>query len=114
MDIEQIKEEMHAAAKAAAQDYLQIHYSGRDHGACGFAWIVLPVQHDGRTREGKAERKRIASLGADHHWDGSSFMIWNPAEVGAQNVDCKEAGARAGAEVLKKHGFEAYARSRLD
>ena len=31
-----------------------------------------------------------------------------------QNIDCKEAGARAAAKVLESVGFEAYANSRLD
>jgi hypothetical protein len=43
-----------------------------------------------------------------------AFQIWNPSGHNAQNVDTKEAGARAAAEVFKRYGFEAYAGSRLD
>ena len=40
--------------------------------------------------------------------------LWNPSRSPVQNIDTKEAGAQAYAEVFKRHGFEAYASSRLD
>ena len=46
-------------------------------------------------------------------YDGA-WQIWNPSGLHCQNVDAKEAGAYAAAEVFKKYGFTAYAGSRLD
>jgi hypothetical protein len=43
-----------------------------------------------------------------------AFQIWNPSGLSVQNVDCKEVGAQAAADVFKKYGFTAYAGSRLD
>jgi hypothetical protein len=43
-----------------------------------------------------------------------SFQIWNPAEMGVQNIDTLEAGAEAAAKVFERYGFQAYAGSRLD
>jgi hypothetical protein len=40
--------------------------------------------------------------------------MWNPGELGAQNIDAKEAGAYAMAKVLQDLGLNAYAGSRLD
>ena len=51
--------------------------------------------------------------GLEKSYNGS-YNIWNPSNVNFQNVDCKEAGAQAAAEILKKYGFRAYAGSRLD
>jgi len=114
MDIEQIKTDMNAAAATAATAYLAYHYGGRDQGACGFAWVTIYPEHDGRTAKGKAERKAFAQLGAEPHWIKGQYMIWNPAKVGAQNVDCKERGAWAAVKVLREAGINASAGSRLD
>mgnify|MGYP000512932685 FL=1 len=43
-----------------------------------------------------------------------AFQIWNPSNVNVQNVDVKEAGAQAAADVFEAFGFKAYAGSRLD
>ena len=43
-----------------------------------------------------------------------TFTLWNPAGYGCQNVDTLEEGADAAAAVFVKHGFQAYAASRLD
>ena len=114
MNIEQIKTDMNAAAATAAQAFLDQHYGGQDHGACGFAWLTIYPEHDGRTAKGKAERKAFAQLGAESHWIKGLYMIWNPSKIGAQNVDCKEAGAWAAVKVLKEAGIKAACGSRLD
>jgi hypothetical protein len=53
-------------------------------------------------------------LGFSKDWTGKSYQFWDPARYGGQNIDIKEAGAIAAANVLKKYGFNAYAGSRLD
>ena len=50
----------------------------------------------------------------DRDYTGKRFSLWNPSKSHFQNIDCKEAGARAAAKVLEDVGFDAYANSRLD
>jgi len=117
MDIEQIiklKNQMHVDAKAAAEAYLKKHYSGQDWGPCGFAWVTIFPEHKGNTRAGKAERKLFEQVGAKKDWTGKAWQIWNPAQIGAQNIDAKEEGAEAAARILKAAGFNAIAEGRLD
>jgi hypothetical protein len=110
--IADIREEMTAAATgAAAQKYAEI---GGDRYACGFAWVTINPKHKGNTRAGKAERVTIRELGFELDWTGKSFQLWNPSKHAAQNIDTKEAGARAAANVLRRYGFDAHAGSRLD
>ena len=110
--IADIRNEMTQAAKAAAAaKYAEI---GGDRWACGFAWVTIQPEHKGNTKLGKAERERIRSLGFELDWTGKTFQMWNPSGHPCQNVDTKEAGAAAAARVLKGHGFNAYAGSRLD
>jgi hypothetical protein len=56
----------------------------------------------------------LQELGFELDWTGKSFQLWNPSKWGGQNIDVKEAGARAAVAVLKKYGFKASAGSRLD
>lgn len=114
MDITAIRTEFHAAAETAANQFFQQHMGGVDRGMCGFAWVTVYPEHKGNTRLGRAERKTLEQLGFRKDWTGKSWELWNPSRHGAQNIDTKEAGARAAAEVLRKHGFRAYAGSRLD
>ena len=101
------------AAYAAADDYFRNRMGGRDQYACGFAWVNIwehnGVKIRGNTRLGKM--LKAAGVRQDYT---KAFQIWNPSGLGVQNVDCKEVGARAAADVLKKYGFTAYAGSRLD
>jgi hypothetical protein len=114
IDVAAVKEEMLLAAANAAAEYVTRHYGGADAGACGFAWVTIYPEHKGNTRAGKAERAVIRDLGFETDWTGKSFQLWNPSKWGGQNVDTKEAGARAAVAVLKKYGFKASAGSRLD
>ena len=114
MDANVIKTEMLAEAKAAADKFFADSMGGKDWGGCGFAWVTIYPKYKGNTRNGKAERVVIRDMGFELDWTGKSFQMWNPSKHPAQNVDTKEAGARAAAEVLRKHGFNAYAGSRLD
>jgi hypothetical protein len=81
---------------------------GVDQYACGFAWVNI-YKVKGNTKLGKM--LKAAGVRQDYT---KAFQIWNPADMGVQNVDTLEAGADAAAKVFQKYGFEAYAGSRLD
>lgn len=95
-------------ARKAAEKFFQEKLGGRDQYACGFAWVNI-YGIKGNTKMGKA--LKAAGVRQDYT---KAFQIWNPAQMGCQNVDTLEEGARAAAEVFRKYGFEAYAGSRLD
>jgi len=107
-DLKTIVQEAKDAARKAAQTFIDDELDGEDRFACGFAWVSIHGVK-GNTKLGK----NLKAAGVEQAWD-RSFQIWNPAEVGFQNIDCKEVGARAAAEVFKRYGFTAYAGSRLD
>jgi hypothetical protein len=110
----QIREEMLKEAREASTKFFQEKLGGQDQYACGFAWTTIYPKNKGNTKAGKAERKIIAELGFEKDWTGKAYQIWNPGQYHGQNIDAKEAGAVAAANVLKKYGFSAYAGSRLD
>ena len=116
MNATEIKQEVAEAKEAAykaAEKFFNERMGGEDRGACGFAWVNIyeyaGKKLDGPTKVGKA----MKAAGVEKDWNGT-FQIWNPSRFGCQNIDTLEAGARAAAEVFKKHGFVAYANSRLD
>ena len=100
--------EAQEAARQAADQFFQEQLKGVDQYACGFAWVNIHGIR-GNTRMGKV--LKAAGVKQDYT---RAFSMWNPSGHNAQNVDTKEAGARAAAEVFKRYGFEAYAGSRLD
>lgn len=109
--VEQIKDivaEAKAAAYTAATKFFQERLGGRDQYACGFAWVNI-YGIKGNTKAGRA----MKAAGVRKDYTGA-YQIWNPAQLGVQNIDTLEEGARAAAEVFKKYGFTAYAGSRLD
>jgi hypothetical protein len=114
MDTTAIREEFETAARDAANQFFAEQMGGVDRGMCGFAWVTIYPKHKGNTRDGKIERRDIEALGFRKDWTGKAYECWNPSRHGAQNIETKEAGARAAAEVLKRYGFTAYAGSRLD
>jgi hypothetical protein len=114
MDITAIRNEMLNEARDAANKFFQEKLDGVDQYACGFAWVTVFPEHKGNTKAGREERKVLESLGMRKDWTGKAYEIWNPSGHVCQNVDTKEAGAVAAANVLKKYGFKAYAGSRLD
>ena len=108
---EQIKDivvEAKTAANYKAKEYIQDVLKGEDNFPCGFAWVEI-YGIKGNTKLGK----QMKLAGLEKSYNGS-YNIWNPSNVNFQNVDCKEAGAQAAADILKKYGFTAYAGSRLD
>jgi hypothetical protein len=102
------------AARNAAGDYLVEKLGGKDNYPCGFAWVTVYPENKGNTKLGKAERGLLESIGFEKDWTGKAYQIWNPSKVNVQNVDVKEAGAQAYADIMKAAGFKAYAGSRLD
>lgn len=114
MDTKAIADEMFAAAREAAKAAADKWFGGKDGGACGFAWVTVYPEHKGNTREGKAERKLLESMGFSVDWTGKGWQVWDPAKWPGQSVDVKSAGAVAAAKVLQKYGFKAYAADRLD
>lgn len=101
------------AANAAGKEFLDNHYGGADCGSCGFAWVNIHehngVKIKGNTKLGHALKR----IGIEQDYR-RVFQIWNPSNLPVQNIDSKEAGAEAAAQVLRKYGFTAYAGSRMD
>jgi hypothetical protein len=96
------------AAREAADKYFNEKLNGQDQYSCGFAWVnIMGIK--GNTKMGKI--LKAAGVRQDYT---KAFSIWNPSEHNCQNIDTKEAGAYAAAEVFEKYGFTAYAGSRLD
>lgn len=113
VEIKAIIADAQVAAHDAANKFFQEQLGGVDRYACGFAWVNIykynGKQLDGRTKVGRA----MKAAGVRQDWNGA-FQIWNPSKFPVQNVDTLEAGANAAAKVFEKHGFVAYAGSRLD
>lgn len=112
-ELENIVTEAKVAAARAANEYFEEKLDGQDAYACGFAWVNIYSYNGeklkGSTKLGKA--LKAAGVKQDAY---RIFQIWNPSGHRCQNVDTKEAGARAAAEVFQSYGFSAYAGSRLD
>lgn len=106
--IPQIHVEASQAAFEAANKFFQERLGGRDQYACGFAWVDVY-----KVRSNSKLGKALQAVGFRKSYTGS-LQLWNPAKFGCQNIDTLEEGARAYAAVLKQHGIEAYAGSRLD
>ena len=96
------------AAYEAASDYFMEKLDGKDNYPCGFAWVNI-YGIKGNTKLGRAMKQ--AGVKQDYT---KAFQIYNPSGVNVQNVDVKEVGAMAAANVFESFGFKAYAGSRLD
>lgn len=104
-----------AAAKKAAQDYLDEHLGGEDNYPCGFARVVYYPQSKGNTIDGRNERRLIESIGFEKDVYGKSYELSNPSGSYCQNVDVKYAGAKEYAKILGAvTGIKVYATERLD
>jgi hypothetical protein len=109
-----------AAATAAIRDYFA--NGGREGPLnCGFAWVNV------RPATGKfinwCKKQSGHAYGSKAHSGGWTFWApgkWPTAEeagvpvIYEQDVDVKQAGARAFAAVLRDNGLDAHAASRLD
>ena len=109
--VQQVKDivaEACQAATDAATLYFQTKLNGQDQFACGFAWVNI-CGIKGNTKLGRT--LKAAGIRQDYT---KAFQIWNPSGLPVQNIDCKEVGANAAAQVLQKYGFQAFVGSRLD
>ena len=97
------------AAVQASNEYFTTRLNGRDTGACGFAWVEVYVD-----RTNSQQAKELIKAGFKKDYKPKCLSMWNPGELGAQNIDAKEAGARQMAAMLANLGLKAYAGSRLD
>jgi hypothetical protein len=108
IQVNTIVNEAKQAAREAAEKFFQEKLGGQDQFSCGFAWVdIFGIK--GNTRLGKA----FKAAGIRKSYTGA-YQIWNPSEMGVQNIDTLEAGAEAAAKVFERYGFKAYAGSRLD
>ena len=76
---------------------------------CGFAWVDVSVD-----RTNSREAKALESVGFRKSYRPKTMTLWDPAKHNGQSMDCKEVGAQAYAEVLRKYGYKAYMGSRAD
>ena len=107
-EIKDIVAKAKTAANTASREYLDVTLKGEDNYPCGFAWVSIHGVK-GNTKLGR--NMKAAGIEQDYT---KAFQIWNPANINVQNVDVKEAGAQAAADVFTAYGFKAYAGSRLD
>ena len=107
-EIKDIVAKAKTAANKASREYLDVTLKGEDNYPCGFAWVNIHGVK-GNTKLGR--NMKAAGIEQDYT---KAFQIWNPGNVNVQNVDVKEAGASAAANVFTAYGFKAYAGSRLD
>lgn len=106
--------EARSSAVGAASAFKRDNLGGKDRGACGFAWVCITKDPDGKRITGNTKMGRLLkAVGVTQNYD-RSFQIWNPAGSTGQNVDMLLEGARSAVRVLKSYGFDAYASSRLD
>lgn len=103
----------HAAGAACTPKPMHVRYRDRagnetietvDDGPCGFAWVNIP----GTSSFARWARKE--DLARKDYPSGLSFWISSHD----QSLTRKAAHAEAFAEVLRKHGVDAKARSRMD
>jgi len=111
MDIQEIHYEAKCAAAEAAR--VQAAKWGDQWGMCGFAWVKIYGHKGKKIRANSKLGKALAEVGIKKDYEGV-LSLWDPAGFNTQNMDIKEAGAEAYAEVFKKYGFDAYPDSRLD
>ena len=115
MQILDIHTEATQAAKNAVGQFLtdwRNKTGGNEYGEpmyCGFAWVDVSVD-----RTNSKEAKALASVGFKKSYRSKTMTMWDPAQHRGQSMDCKEVGAQAYADVLRKYGFKAYMGSRAD
>lgn len=115
MTVDELKAILNAAQDAGAQAAREAYSANgnTDWDACGFAWVNI-YKHNGKRIDGRSKlAKTLKAAGVRQDWQ-RIFQVWNAGGYGGQSITIKEAACRAYADVLKQHGFEAYAGSRLD
>lgn len=104
-DIPRIVAEAFLAAKTAEAAYRAKY--GEPVWPCGFAIVKLKPANS-------AIAKYLKASGKGRTGYSSGLIVSNPGGSMTQNMDIKEAGADAFAEVLRAYGVTAYSESRMD
>ena len=104
---EQIKAGKTLAEQATVAMYNRM--GRKDAYAWGFAWVDVFVD-----RTNSKQARELIAAGFKKDYKPKCLSMWNPGELPVQNIDIKEAGASAAAQVFTRHGFVAYAGSRAD
>lgn len=105
MTEQEIYNEAFAAAQEAEAKY-RAQYGEPFY--CGFAWV--------KVRPGNckfAKFLKVNKIVSGPAYNGG-VDVWNPGKSPTQSMDIKEVGAHAFAQVLVKHGINAFAQSRAD
>ena len=110
--VKQILAEADQAAETAAEEAYKRN-GNTDWDACGFAWVNI-FRFNGRKLDGRTKLARLLKQAGLRQDYTRAFSVWNPGNYGGQSISIKEDAARAYANVLKQHGFEAYPGSRMD
>jgi hypothetical protein len=103
--IETLVEQASEAALLAEQAYRAVY--GEPMWPCGFAWVTVKPANC-------KVAKYLVGKGMARKAHTGGVTVWNPVGSFTQNMDIKEAGSRAFADVLKQHGINAYSESRMD
>lgn len=113
-EVKAILAEAEAAARKAVAE--NAHRENRFAFDCGFAWAVID-EHGASPIIKACKAAQRGEPGYGHKsYRGKGWEVWMPGrgDFGGQSVSIFECGAKAFAEVLKKHGFKAHWSSRLD
>lgn len=102
--VEEVIREAFAANKRSCDAYLEM--IGGDQPLCGFAWAYIKPA---RGQFVKVLKKMKEGYTCEYH-GGYTISLHNSC----QNMDAKEAGARAFAAELRKHGVNCNVRTRID
>lgn len=114
VDILAVVKEAEVAARSATNSFIKNVMNGEDCYPCGFAWVTIYEYEGKKIRKNSKIGKMLEFAGVKKSdWEGG-FKIWNPSGTMFQNLDCKEAGAKAAVDVLTQYGFTAYASGRMD
>lgn len=122
MDYRAIWNEAQEAARVAAEEVGQRMGDG---GSCGYAWVsITPARGPFITwcKAQNAEANKGVERGRERYPFGEPFgykpgwQIWGPGNYGGQCLCAKEAGAKAFAETLARHGIpgDIWDQSRVD
>jgi hypothetical protein len=105
-ELHAIYEEASEAAQTATRALIDKH--PEQWFPCGFAWVRI------RPARGKfVNYLKLINAGRVDEYEGG-YVVYNPSGNSTQWMDAKYAGARAFADVLKKHGIKALAEQRID
>jgi hypothetical protein len=105
LNLNAIWTEAHAAAVAATA--ATVNANPDVWYPCGFAWVRIKPARG-------AFVNFLKEIDAGYTSEEGGYVVYNPSGHPTQWMDAKYAGARAFADVLRKHGIQAIAESRMD